>query len=135
MFLTCQRHKKHPQTSEMEWRIYYDDKSTFDSSMGEPKDAPSHGVLIVTVKDQDHGRLVLNGWDWYYHDGKEWWGADVHGLLDRLLHNLPTHAVKQGRMCPSDVWRDMLDQAVKDPDFPIKSAKHKRERPFQQVGW
>lgn len=118
------------------WRIYYDNGSTYDSKMGNPEDAPSHGVLVVTVADKDYGRLVLNGWDWYYFDGTEWWGADVHGLLDRLLHNLPTRAVKQGRMCPSETWRDVLDKAVTDPEFPQKSvAKCERERPFQKVGW
>jgi hypothetical protein len=119
----------------LQWRIYYDNGQVFDSTEGKPEDAPSHGILVITEKDQDHGRLCLNGWDWYYHDGECWWGADLHGLLDRLLHNLPTHAVKQGRMAPQKVWHDTLDRAVTDPDFPAKGAKHKRERPFQNVGW
>ena len=103
--------------------------------MGRPEAAPPHGVLCVVARDENLGRVVLNGWDWFYFDGADWWGADVHGLLDRLLHNLPTTAVKQGRMAPTAVWRDVLDAAVTDADFPAKAGIHKRERPFQQVGW
>lgn len=118
----------------IQWRIYYDDETTFDSTQGTPEEAPSFGILCVTMRDDEHGRLILNGWDWYYFDGVSWWGADVHGLLDRLLHNLPTRAVKIGRMAPSEVWRKTYARASHDPDFPPKSARAKRERPFQQVG-
>ena len=54
----------------MKWRIYYDDGMTFDSSDGEPCDAPGHGVIAIVEKDSTHGRVVLNGWNWYYHDGE-----------------------------------------------------------------
>jgi len=116
-----------------DWRIYYDDGSTFDSSMGTPEDAPSHGILVIVFPDEDHGRLVMQGWDWYFYHGKEknWWGADVHGLLDQLLHNLTVRALKQGRNSPSNVWRETLVRATNDPDFPPRSAIHRRERPFQ----
>ena len=115
------------------WRIYYDDGSVFDSSNGEPEDAPSFGVLCIVFPDNDHGRLVMQGWDWlYYHEVEgNWWGADIHGLLDGLLHNKPIRAVKQGRNAPALVWREVLNRATNDLDFPIKSASSKRERPFQ----
>lgn len=117
------------------WRIYYDNGTVFDSENGLPVDAPGHGIIAIVERNDDLGRIVLNGWDWYYHDGANWWGADVHGLLDRLCAHLPTFAVCQGRMASKQVFEDTLDRAVKDPDFPRKSAKAKRERPFQQVGW
>ena len=119
----------------IDWRIFYSDRTVFDSSMGEPEDAPPHGIIAVVQADRDCGRFVLNGWDWYYFDGTEWWGADLLGLLDRLMHNLPTRGVKQGRMASTDVWQEMMDRAVTDPDFPKKTRPHKRDRPFQQVGW
>ena len=116
-----------------DWRIYYDDGSTFDSTMGSPENAPSFGLLCIVFPDEDHGRLVMQGWDWYfYHDEeKNWWGADIHGLLDQMLHNLPVRALKQGRNSPAKVWRETLHRATLDSDFPPKSAMCKRERPFQ----
>ena len=117
----------------IEWRIYYSDKPPFDSTMGQPEDAPSHGILCIVYPDLEHGRLVMHGWDWYfYHDLEgNWWGADVHGLLDQLCHNEPIRAVKQGRNASREVWRTALHDATHDPDFPKKSARSKRERPFQ----
>jgi len=120
----------------IDWRIYYSDGTFFDSSMGEPKDAPPHGVIVIVERDPVMGRAIISGWNWYYHTGEAWWGSDVHGLLDRLMHNLPTQAVKQGRMATTDIWRDTIDRAVLDEDFPLKSAiNRERERPFQKVGW
>ena len=119
----------------MKWRVYFDDGMTFDSSDGEPCDVPGHGILAIVEADDTHGRVVLNGWNWYYHDGENWWGCDVHGLLDRLTARLPTYAVSQGRMAPKYVFEDTLDRAVTDPDFPIKSGPHPKDRPFQKVGW
>jgi hypothetical protein len=117
----------------VKWRIYYDDGSAFDSSMGEPEDAPSFGILCIVFPDRDVGRMVMQGWDWYYYHGEEetWWGADIHGLLDNLLHNKPVRAVKQGRNTTSRNYHETLDRAVNDPDFPVKGARAKRERPFQ----
>lgn len=118
----------------MKWRIYYDDESTFDDSMGSPEDAPGYGVIAVTVYDRDNGRLCLNGWDWYYFDGDSWWGADLLGMIDRLCHRLPTIAPSQGRMCSTELFRKILGKALYDPDFPPRNGNMKRERPFQQVG-
>lgn len=117
----------------LEWRIYYDDGSTFDSSMGMPEEAPSFGILCIVFPEEDHGRLVMQGWDWYYYHPveKNWWGADIHGLLDALLHNNPFRALKQGRNTSRQNWNAVLDRATHDPDFPVKSARSKRERPFQ----
>lgn len=118
------------------WRIYYADGSIFDSTMGEPEDAPGHGIVAVVDRNEQLGRVVLSGWDWMYYDGAEWYGADLHGMLDRLLHRLTTRAVLQGRMVNQSQWEDIMDRAVTDPDFPIRSKGIlARERPFQKIGW
>ncbi len=73
----------------------------------------------------------MHGWDWYYWDviSKQWWGSDIHGLLDRLLHNLPTKAVKQGRNVSNAVYREVMGRADKDLNFPLKSGKITGESP------
>ena len=111
------------------WRIYYDDGSTFDSSMGAPDDAPSAGVQCIVEPDRDAGRVVLNSFDWYYFHPESgmWWGSDLYGMLDKLLHRIPIEGVCSGRNCKH--YREILDRALSDPDFPPKSAKVRRERP------
>lgn len=115
----------------MRWRIYYDDESTFDSSMGEPEQAPSYGVICIVQPHEDSGRIVVSGYDWYYYvpDIDEWWQSDIHGLTDRLCHNMPTFAVKQGRSAPDVIYKRIIARAIHDPEFPRKNAKIKRERP------
>ena len=118
----------------IEWRIYYDDLTTFDSTQGTPEEAPSHGIICIVQPDESGGRMVLCGWDWYYYnpEGGSFWGSDVHGLLDRLLHNIPTRAVKIGRMVTSEKFHAIRNKALVDEDFPPRSgAIVKRERPFQ----
>jgi hypothetical protein len=122
-----------------QWRIYYDNGTTFDDQDGSPEDAPAHGLIAIVQRNDEVGRTVTNGWDYYYYNtdpkGEGWWGCEIHGLLDRLFHNLPVSAVKQGRTATTDVWHSVFQKAIDDPDFPKKSARLKRERPFQKVGW
>jgi hypothetical protein len=113
------------------WRIYYADESTFDSSMGTIYEAPSFGVICIVQPNELAGRSIVSGYDWYYYcpDINEWWQSDIHGLTDRLLHNLPTVAVKQGRSAPDPIFQRILEAAILDPEFPVKNANLKRERP------
>lgn len=116
-----------------DWRIYYDNGDTFDNADGTPEDAPPFGVLCIVFACKVNGRMVMHGWDWYFYNEQEknWWGADIHGLLDQLMWNKPVRAVKQGRNTTETNWHDTMNRAMNDPDFPIKSSYSKRERPFQ----
>lgn len=113
------------------WRIYYSDESTFDWTMGTPEQAPSFGIICIVQPSETAGRTIVSGYDWYYWcpDIEEWWQSDIHGLTDRLCHNLPTTAVKQGRSAPDPVYTRIIERAILDPDFPPKNAKLRRERP------
>lgn len=113
------------------WRIYYGDGSTFSSDDGAPEDAPSFGVICVVQPNVLTGRESLHGWDWFYYvpDDGMWWGSDIHGVLDRLLHNLPIRALKQGRCVSNPVFQEIMQRANTDPDFPARSGSHRGERP------
>ena len=113
------------------WRIYYADETSFDSTDGTPQEAPSFGVICIVQPSDRVGRLVVSGYDWYYWcpDIGEWWQSDIHGVMDRLCHNLPTTAVKQGRSAPDPVYQRIISRATNDPDFLPKNAKLRRERP------
>ncbi len=113
------------------WRLYYADGTIFSSDDGLPGDAPAFGVQCAVQPDPEVGRLCLNGWDWYYyhHGHREWWGSDLHGLLDHLLHRTPITAICQGRNVHNTDYRRIMKRAQQDPDFPRKSGVRKSERP------
>lgn len=114
---------------QLRWRIYYDDGPTFSSEDGDPVDAPAYGVICIVACDPAVNRIILNGWDWYYYDGQEWWGGDIYGLLDRLCHRIPTFAVCQGRTVRNEDYGRIMGLADKDPDFPPRGGRLKREAP------
>lgn len=107
-----------------EWRIYYGDKTTFDSLMGTPEEAPSWGVQVIVHPDETYGRVLCRRWDWYYLRGDEWFGSDLQGLLGHLMHDRERliHAVKQGSVLPTPLYEEIVRMARNDPDFPPQSA-------------
>lgn len=113
------------------WRIYYEDGSTFTNLDGAPEDAPAFGMLMVVQTDPDVGRMIMHAWDWFFwrEDDQQWWGADIYGLLDQMLHNKPLKALKQGRNTQTSNYQAILQRAIDDPDFPPKSAVKRGERP------
>lgn len=112
------------------WRVYYDDGSTFDSSMGEPHEAPGLGVQVIVQTDPRVGRVLLTRFDWYYYryDLDEWWASDYFGLLDQLTHDTTRSvgAVRAGRNAAA--YDEILLRAVHDPDLPPKSGRLVGER-------
>ena len=104
----------------MEWRIYYDDGSTFSNEDGMPQDAPGYGAICIVQSDPLVNRSITSGFDWYWWlpDKKVWQAGDIFGLLDRLCHRLPTEAVTAGRSVPTEEFSSIVTLADKDPDFP-----------------
>lgn len=112
------------------WRVYYDDHSTFDSTQGEPHEAPGLGVQAIVQVDAEVGRVILTRFDWYYYryDLGEWWASDHFGLFDQLTNdrNRWVGAVRAGRNAAA--YEDVLRRAHEDLDFPVKSARRVGER-------
>lgn len=112
------------------WRIYYDDSTTFDSTQGEPHEAPGLGVQAIVQVDENVGRVILTRFDWYYYryDLREWWASDYFGMLDQLTSDTEhkVGAVRAGRNAAS--YEDIMRRAHLDPDFPVKSARLVSER-------
>lgn len=70
----------------MDWRIYYDDGSTFDSDDGAFHDAPSDGVICVVRRDGEKVEF-LSGADFYVRfdeDGSIAATGDIGPLLRKL---------------------------------------------------
>lgn len=104
-----------------DWRIYYDDGSTFDSLMGSPSEAPAMGFIVAVGYQQDgKTRYLMQGWDHYRWDRdiNQWWGMDLFGVFDRLRFNKEIYAYKEGRTVSVEIWKETLNKAHHDPDFP-----------------
>lgn len=116
----------------MDWRIFYSDGSTFDSTQGRSGDAPAFGIVCIVSPNDLVGREILHGHDFYYWippaDGIPgyWSGGDARGVFDRLLFRLPFVALLEGRNVRRDVFLNIMSIADKDKDFPPSSGKLKR---------
>lgn len=104
------------------WRIYYSDGTTISNKESTPEEVNPFGIVCIVQKDPERGRNIMHGWDWYYYNSSEgtapmWWGCDLHGLLDRMLHRLPVEALLQGRTVSNDVWQKLTQEANEDLDF------------------
>lgn len=103
-----------------DWRIYYANGSTFSSWDGSPEDATPFGFICAVGYDEGGIRYIMHGWDHYCWDrsSRQWWGMDVHGLIDRLSCNV-VHAYKQGRTVTKKEFQAIMQRAHEDIDFPF----------------
>jgi len=106
-----------------EWRIYYSDGSTFDSTMGSPQEAPSLHVQVVIQKDKYYGRRICRMVDYYVWSPtiNKWIDIfDSASLVQRALIE-PYIVVKAGEYIEEEKYNAILIRANDDPDFPGKS--------------
>ena len=115
------------------WRIYYGDKSTFDSSMGTPAEAPSTGVICIVQKDRQHGFVVTAFKDFYWRENGEWWGSDQAGFWQHMF-TPGSKVVKFGQSVPGELFNEIMSQATKDQQFGVKSSNSLLEYGSEQ-GW
>lgn len=110
------------------WKVYYDDGSTYDNQDGPPKEAPKQGVICTVNRDDEVGRQIINQYDfyWWHYEEEYWYGGDIFGLWDYLTQS-GEKIVLFGRSVPRDQYRTIHQQAVNDPDFPKKSAWEEEE--------
>ena len=98
-----------------EWKIYYDDGSTFSDLDGEPHEAPPEGFICAVGWDENGDRYIMHGWDFYCWDleANQWWGMDRCGLHDRLRRN-KVYAYKEGRTVTKSAWQHIMGVAHRE---------------------
>ena len=139
------------------WRVYYADGSTFDNYQGTPLQVPAYGVICILYRDEVVERIISHRRDFYYWvpTGSQWWGSDSFGMLDQMslrglvsrdgdqwfyLHHdrrmerepliyrlIDDGYVKLGRSVSNTTFREIMERAHADPDFPRTSSKPQRE--------
>jgi len=106
------------------WRIYYDDGSTFDNTMGEPEHASAFGIIAIVGYEEQGERMMLQKWNYYWAkdlDGRPiWYGSDFIGLVDQLAHDKDReiHGLKLGRTINNKSFNAIVSKAGGDKDFP-----------------
>ncbi len=97
----------------MTWKLYYPDGTTFDSTQGEPWEAPAYPVIAIL-----QGAVVEHGRDWYLwrKDYQAWIGVkgDASLALQMMKHARFIEACVAGENLPNEVFQAVLDRAVND---------------------
>jgi hypothetical protein len=91
-------------TAVTQWEVYYDDGTTITSEAGLPVEVRLFGIVCIAQRNPGKARLLMHGWDYWHEEDKQWWGCDLHGLIDRLLHRLPVSALLQGRAVTNEAY-------------------------------
>jgi len=123
------------------WKIFYGDGTTFDSSQGEPSEAPTTNCQCIMLNEQfnymylngkDAGSFMLHGWDYCLHKKSTGW-VGVEGevnLGDHLLSDFKDiNAIVKARTIPIIEFQRIMQKAVSDPAFPKKTTIRKDETP------
>ncbi len=103
----------------LQWRIYYDDGSTFDNLQGTEDKAPPFGVQCVVQLDAEGAsRDRLQGPDYYIMtETGRWIGCDLTGILDRLINRIPFSGLLVGRWIELTAYHEVTHKAARDRDF------------------
>lgn len=124
----------------IDWKLYFDDDTTWTNEDGAWEDAPKLGVVVLVIRDPSGqwGRWVHSGYqpptdypkgnDYYVkHPAEnEPYATDKEGLGLFLKRQGAAEAcVKYGAMVPYKKWTAIQDKAVHDPDFPRGTPKRR----------
>jgi hypothetical protein len=102
------------------WRIYYADGTTFDSSQGEPEDAPATRVIIIVQRHEDPQEHAYFVWmnDYYVWRNGRWYAVDylaltMYWFIEKYDH---PRASMAGETVANDVWQSTMAIAKEDRD-------------------
>jgi len=105
----------------IQWRIYYADGTTFDSTMGEPWDAPATRVLLITQRHEDPRERPYYQWmdDYYVWKYGRWYAVDYGALLFYWFIEKYPHrrACLAGETVDNKTWVETKKKAAEDKDF------------------
>lgn len=130
----------------MRWKLWYGDRSTYDSTQGDWQSAPAWNAQVLGTEDDYVGR-ELDGGKYFllwWPGATEPWGVDAVGLYDYLRHiqhpeankplsmvdftRLVAVGVKFGRSLDNHVYRAIMAAASLDTFLPQKTGTLSHER-------
>ena len=73
---------------DINWKIYYEDGSTFSNKDGPPFSAPRTGVQVIIYKEEE-GYSILSQADYYYYEPERnefgWSHCSPEGMMLQLI--------------------------------------------------
>ena len=125
--------KTDSEVNKVTWKIYYGDKSTFDSSQGGPEDAPALNAQIIVQPDPDVGWYTTHSRDYYVWQYNRWTGVDKFGLYYYL--SLPGwKRVLFGVTLLTSDFNEIYKRAKADKNFANKAGWLPRELRPEELG-
>lgn len=108
--------------TQLNWRIYYKDGSTFSNLDGSPQEIPvRNGVQVINVRDGKKGRRTLKLVDYYvWSPTLDRWVdcIDTTSAICRALRE-PYIVLLAGEYLREADFEKVLIQAHNDPEFPL----------------
>ena len=117
------------------WKIWYDNRSVFDSNDGNWDEAPPRGVQAIAFLRPDTDEPKLGGRGWEIAQGGAFFRmtddghvvpCDMDALVDYVADVLGI--IKVGRMLSAAQFREIMAEANKDLDELQKQGFSKKER-------
>ena len=107
----------------MDWRIYYANGLTFDSTQGYPWEAPGTRVVVINQRHRDpsdRSYFVKSG-DYYLWKVDRWYAVDYGSLLQYWFHDQlhldHPRASLAGETVDNHRWEHLVLLAGADKDF------------------
>lgn len=91
----------------MNWRIYYDDGSTFSSEDGLPEEAPLDGIQGIAQEKDNGVKEFHEGFEYYYWMDDCWAHGRINSLERWLRKVLP--ALKYGRFTSNKIHKKAME--------------------------
>jgi hypothetical protein len=109
--------------SNVDWRIYYADETTFSSIDGKPHEAPATGIIAIVQKNPipDENPYIQHMTDYYVWLGNTWLGCDIlrlfqYWFVDGYKYDFP-RASLSGETVVNELYLDIRKRAKTDKDF------------------
>ena len=100
----------------MTWTLHYDDRSTYSSEDSPPHTSPPWGAVFVTQPGlSGHDLIWGSAYLYFREDERQWFGADLPGLVDQLAHYAHRiSAVRPGREMVSSKIKARIAEAARE---------------------
>lgn len=118
-----------------QWKIWYDDGSTFDSNDGSWEESPSRGVQVIGFLRPDTDDPKLGGRGWETASGEDFFRKTEDGHIvacnDNAMQDYVADVlgiIKIGRMLSAAEFRVIFAKASKELNILNKQGFTKQER-------
>ena len=100
--------------SHTDWKIWYDDRSTFSSRNWMPDHVPIDGVQAILQWLPNDNYEIIPPADYYWWLGDRWASGGVPGLERMLRKQEPSRVILFGRWASSELYEKIMAEVHQD---------------------